>query len=266
MFLVDSHCHLDRLDLGRYDGDLERALQAARDNGVGHFLCVSIGMDNFPEVLRIAREHDDVSASVGVHPNEHEGQDPDVETLVRLAADPKVVAIGETGLDYFRSEGDLEWQRDRFRRHIAVAKRTGKPLIIHMRDATEDTLRILREEGADEVGGVMHCFVEDWDTAKAAMDLDFHISFSGIVTFNSAKALQDVARKLPAERMLVETDSPYLAPVPKRGKSNEPAWVRYVAEFVADLRNETLEHLAEVTTENYFRLFGGPPALRNVAG
>lgn len=266
MFLVDSHCHLDRLDLGRYDGDLERALQAARDNGVGHFLCVSIGMDNFPEVLRIAREHDDVSASVGVHPNEHEGQDPDVETLVRLAADSKVVAIGETGLDYFRSEGDLEWQRDRFRRHIAVAKRTGKPLIIHMRDATEDTLRILREEGADEVGGVMHCFVEDWDTAKAAMDLDFHISFSGIVTFNSAKALQDVARKLPAERMLVETDSPYLAPVPKRGKSNEPAWVRYVAEFVADLRNETLEHLAEVTTENYFRLFGGPPALRNVAG
>ena len=266
MFLVDSHCHLDRLDLAGYDGDLDRALQAARDNGVGHFLCVSIGMDNFPEVLRIAREHDDVSASVGVHPNEHEGEDPDVDTLVKLAGDPEVVAIGETGLDYFRSEGDLEWQRDRFRRHIAAAKRTGKPLIIHMRDATEDTLRILREEGADEVGGVMHCFVEDWDTAKAAMDLDFHISFSGIVTFNSAKALQEVARKLPAERMLVETDSPYLAPVPNRGKPNQPAWVRHVAEFVADLRNEPLAQVAEVTTENYFRLFGGRPALRNVAG
>ncbi|HEB67068.1 MAG TPA: TatD family deoxyribonuclease [Gammaproteobacteria bacterium] len=266
MFLVDSHCHLDRLDLASYDGDLDRALQAARDNGVGHFLCVSIGMDNFPEVLRIAREHDDVSASVGVHPNEHEGKDPDVETLVKLAADPEVVAIGETGLDYFRSEGDLEWQRDRFRRHIAAAKRTGKPLIIHMREATEDTLRILREEGADEVGGVMHCFVEDWDTAKAAMDLDFHISFSGIVTFNSARALQEVARKLPAERMLVETDSPYLAPVPNRGKPNQPAWVRHVAEFIAELRNAPLEQVAEVTTENYFRLFGGRPALRNVAG
>ena len=266
MFLVDSHCHLDRLDLAGYDGDLDRALQAARDNGVGHFLCVSIGMDNFPEVLRIAREHDDVSASVGVHPNEHEGKDPDVETLVKLAADPEVVAIGETGLDYFRSEGDLEWQRDRFRRHIAAAKRTGKPLIIHMREATEDTLRILREEGADEVGGVMHCFVEDWDTAKAAMDLDFHISFSGIVTFNSARALQEVARKLPAERMLVETDSPYLAPVPNRGKPNQPAWARHVAEFIAELRNAPLEQVAEVTTENYFRLFGGRPALRNVAG
>ncbi len=265
MFLVDSHCHLDRLDLARYDGDLDKALQAARDNGVGHFLCVSIGMDNFPDVLRIAREHDDVSASVGVHPNEHEGGDPDVETLVQLASDPEVVAIGETGLDYFRSEGDLEWQRDRFRRHIAAAKRTGKPLIIHMREATEDTLRILREEGADEVGGVMHCFVEDWDTAKAAMDLDFHISFSGIVTFNSAKKLQEVARKLPAERMLVETDSPYLAPVPNRGKPNEPAWVRHVAEFIAGLRDEPLERIAAVTTENYFRLFGDSRPLEKAA-
>ncbi len=259
MFLVDSHCHLDRLELAPYGGDLEGALKAAREQGVGHFLCVSIGLDNFPEVLRIAHSHDDISASVGVHPNE-QGAEPDVETLVRLAADPKVVAIGETGLDYFRSEGDLEWQRDRFRGHIAAARRTGKPLIIHMREATEDTLRILREEGADEVGGVMHCFVEDWDTAKAAMDLDFYISFSGIVTFNSAKSLQDVARKLPAERMLVETDSPYLAPVPKRGKPNEPAYVRYVAEFIAALRGEPLEQIAETTTANYFRLFGGAEA------
>ncbi len=266
MFLVDSHCHLDRLDLSKHAGSLDRALQAAREAGVGHFLCVSIGMDNFPEVLRIARAYDDVSASVGVHPNEEAAHDADTETLVKLAADPKVVAIGETGLDYFRSEGGLEWQRERFRRHIAAAKRTGKPLIIHMREATDDTLRILREEGADAVGGVMHCFVEDWATAQAAMDLGFHISFSGIVTFNSAKALQEVARRLPAERMLVETDSPYLAPVPNRGKPNEPAYVRHVAEFVATLRNEPLERIAEVTTENYFRLFGGRESLRSVAG
>lgn len=265
MFLVDSHCHLDRLDLTPHGGDLEAALQAARDNGVGHFLCVSIGMANFPEVLRIAREHPDVSASVGMHPNEQEDSEPDVDRLVALAADPKVVAIGETGLDYFRSEGDLEWQRDRFRTHIAAARRTGKPLIIHMREATEDTLRILREEGADAVGGVMHCFVEDWDTARAALDLNFHISFSGIVTFNSARALQDVARRLPAERMLVETDSPYLAPVPKRGKPNQPAWVRYVAEFIAGLREEPLEQIAETTSANYFRLFGGEARASEIA-
>jgi len=257
MFLVDSHCHLDRLDLTPHGGDLDAALQAARDNGVEHFLCVCIGMANFPEVLRIAKAHPDVSASVGVHPNEHEDTEPDVERLVALADDPQVVAIGETGLDYFRSEGDLEWQRDRFRVHIAAARRTGKPLIIHMREATEDTLRILREEGAETVGGVMHCFVEDWNTARAALDLNFQISFSGIVTFNSAKALQEVARKLPAEHMLVETDSPYLAPVPKRGKPNEPANVRHVAEFIAALRGESLEQIAETTTANYFRLFGG---------
>lgn len=255
MYLVDSHCHLDRLDLEPFDGKLEGALQNAREHGVEHMLCVCINMENRTDVLDVARQHDFISASVGVHPNEDEGHDPEVDELVELAADENIVAIGETGLDYFRSEGDLEWQRDRFRRHIAAAKQSDKPLIIHMREATDDTLRILKEERADEIGGVMHCFVEDWDTAKKALDLNFYISFSGIVTFKSAKALQEVAKNVPADRYLVETDSPYLAPVPYRGKSNQPAWTRHVAEFIASLRETSVENVAEQTTNNYFRLF-----------
>ncbi len=254
--LVDSHCHLDRLDLSRHEGSLDHALDAARAAGVGHFLCVSIDAENLHTVGELAARYADVSASVGIHPNEHEGEELEVEQLVAYAASEHVVAIGETGLDYFRSEGDLEWQRERFRRHIAAAKESGKPLIIHMRDATADTLRILREEKAHEVGGVMHCFVDSWDTARAAMDMNFVISFSGIVTFRSASELQEVARRLPLERMLVETDSPYLAPVPYRGKSNEPAFVRHVAEFIAQLRGMEFEELARITTENYFRTFG----------
>ena len=255
MMLVDSHCHLDRLDLTPYDGKLEGALNNAREHGVGHMLCVCIDLEHMEDVLAPARQYDFVTASVGVHPNEHEGEEPDCDRLVALAQDEQVVAIGETGLDYFRSEGDLEWQRERFRQHIAAAKQTAKPLIIHMRDATADTLKILKEENAAEAGGVMHCFVEDWNTAKAAMDMNFHISFSGIVTFNSARELQDVARKMPLDRMLVETDAPYLAPVPYRGKSNQPAYVRYVAEKIAELRNTDVESIAAATTDNYFKLF-----------
>ncbi len=255
MFLVDSHCHLDRLDLTPYDGKLEGALENARQHGVGHMLCVCINLEHLNDVLAPARQYDFVTASVGVHPNDHDGEEPDADRLVALAQDEHIVAIGETGLDYFRSEGDLEWQRERFRQHIAAAKQTGKPLIVHMRDATADTLRVLEEENAADVGGVMHCFVEDWDTAKAAMDMNFHISFSGIVTFNSAKELKEVARKMPLERMLVETDSPYLAPVPYRGKSNQPAYVRYVAEHIAELRNTDVETIATATTDNYFKLF-----------
>jgi TatD DNase family protein len=256
VFLVDSHCHLDRLDLTPFDGKLDGALQHAKDNGVGHMLCVSISMENYPDVKATADNHDFISASVGVHPNEQGGHDPSVDELVEIAQDSNIVAIGETGLDYFRSEGDLEWQRDRFRRHIAAAKESKKPLIIHMRDATEDTLRVLKEEKADEIGGVMHCFVEDWETAQKAMDLNFYISFSGIVTFNSAKELKEVAKRMPADKYLVETDSPYLAPVPFRGKPNEPAYVRNVAEYIAGLREQSVEDIAEQTTKNYIRLFG----------
>jgi len=253
--LVDSHCHLDRLDLEPYDGQLQGALDTANEQGVSHFLCVCIDLEHFDDVLNPAKEHKNIFASVGVHPNEDEGHDPTADELLKLAAHEKVIAIGETGLDYFRSEGDLEWQRERFRQHIAASKQSQKPLIIHMRDATEDTLRIMQEEDAGEAGGVMHCFVEDWETAKRALDLNFYISFSGIVTFNSAKELKEVAKKIPKEKMLIETDSPYLAPVPFRGKPNQPAYVKHVAEHIAELRGVRLEEVGEVTTENFFNLF-----------
>lgn len=259
--LVDSHCHLDRLDLTPWDGELSGALQNAAEQGVGHFLCVSIDLEHYPSLLAMAKANPQIAVSVGVHPNERDGHEPTTEELVELAAEPEVVAIGETGLDYFRSkegsEGGLEWQRERFRTHIAAAKTTEKPLIIHMRDATEDTLRVLKEEGADEAGGVMHCFVENWEIAKRALDLSFDISFSGIVTFNSAKELKEVAKNMPMDRMLVETDSPYLAPVPHRGKPNYPAYVRHVAECIAELRGVHWEAIAEQTTDNYFRRFPG---------
>jgi len=253
--LVDSHCHLDMLDLAPFGGTIDGVLEAARSCDVGHFLCVSINMEDYPAMLRIAETHDDVSASVGLHPNERGGHEPDIDELVQLAQHPDVVAVGETGLDYYRSEGDLGWQRDRFRRHIVAAKQAGKPLIIHSRDAREDTLAILAEERAGESGGVMHCFTGDWMMAQQAMALNFHISFSGIVTFRNAVELQEVARKMPLERMLVETDCPYLAPVPHRGQPNQPAYVRHTAEYIADLRGDSLDSIAAATTANFRELF-----------
>ncbi|MCI0504686.1 MAG: TatD family hydrolase [Gammaproteobacteria bacterium] len=254
-YLVDSHCHLDCLDVQAWDNGLQGALDQARQFGVGHMLCVAIDLEAFPGILNIAQQCSFVSASVGVHPNVREGKDPGVDELLALADDPNIVAIGETGLDYFRSAGDLKWQRERFRRHIAAAKQCGKPLIIHNRESTEDCLRILAEERAQEVGGVMHCFVENWEIAKRAMDLGFYISFSGIVTFKSAQELQEVAKRMPKDRILIETDSPYLAPVPHRGKSNYPAYVRHVAESIAQLRGESLADFAGQTTSNFYSLF-----------
>lgn len=253
--LVDSHCHLDRLDLTPFDNDLGAALAAAAEVGVERFLCVAIDRGNIPDVIAIAERFDPVYASVGVHPNEEDPQEVTAEELLRLADHPKVIAIGETGLDYFRSEGDVAWQQQRFRNHIAAAKACNKPLIIHSREAREDTIRLMREEGAAEAGGIMHCFVEDWETARQAMEMDFYISFSGIVTFKNAEALREVAKQVPPERLLVETDSPYLAPVPHRGKGNQPAYVRNVAEQLAELRDESFEALAEQTTANFNRLF-----------
>ena len=250
--LVDSHCHVDFDPLG---SDLPSVLERARASGVSHLLCVSVTLEKFPGVLAIAQEHPQVFASVGVHPNERQGRDPTVDELTALAVEPKVVAIGETGLDYYRSEGDLTWQQERFRHHIRAAKEARKPLIIHTREAADDTVRIMREENARSAGGVMHCFTETWETARAALDQDFYISFSGIVTFRNAERLREVARKVPAERLLIETDAPYLAPVPHRGKTNEPSYVRYVAECLAELRGEPLETIASQTTENFFRLF-----------
>jgi len=254
-YLVDSHCHLDCLHHEKWENGLQGAIDEAQQNGVGHMLCVSIELENFPKVLQIAQQYDFVSASVGVHPNVTEGRDPDTDELVAMADDPNIIAIGETGLDYFRSQGDLEWQRERFRQHIAAARKCGKPLIIHNRESTEDCLDILKQEGADDIGGVMHCFVENWEIARRAMDLNFYISFSGIVTFKSAQELKEVAKKMPADRILVETDSPYLAPVPYRGKENQPAYVRHVAEQIAELRGTTLENIADITTNNFFTLF-----------
>lgn len=250
--LTDSHCHLNFESLQQ---NFSQVLQNARENGVGHMLCVSVTLEKYPEVLALAHAHPQIYASVGVHPDEQQGQDPSVDDLVRRADDARVVAIGETGLDYFRIKGDMTWQQERFRRHIRAALATGKPLIIHTREAAQDTIRILREEGAQAVGGVMHCFTENWDTAQAALELGFYISFSGIVTFRNAETLREVARKVPLDRLLIETDSPYLAPMPHRGKTNEPAFVRHVAEQLATLRSLSLEEIATATTANFFSLF-----------
>jgi TatD DNase family protein len=250
--LTDSHCHLNFESLR---DNLPQVLQNARDAGVGHMLCIGVTLEKFPEVLGLARDYPNIFASVGVHPDERNGYDPTADELVELARDPRVVAIGETGLDYFRLKGDLRWQQERFRRHIHAAREVNKPLIIHTREAAEDTLQILREEGADQVGGVMHCFTESWETARAALDLGFYISFSGIVTFRNADALRTVAAQVPADRLLIETDAPYLAPVPCRGKTNEPAFVRHVAEQISRLRDVSLDEIAASTTANFFRLF-----------
>ena len=253
--LVDSHCHLNLLDSVKATGDLDPVLAAARDAGVGHVLCVGVDRPSWPSMMALIDGRADVSASVGVHPNDDAGDEPDEAWLLAGAAHPQVVAIGETGLDYFRTEGDTAFQRERFRRHIRAARTAQLPLIIHTRAAREDTLAVMREEGAEQVGGVMHCFTEDWTMAKAAIDLGFMISFSGIVTFKTATDLQDVARRVPDDHLLVETDAPWLAPIPHRGKSNQPAWVRHTAEFIGGLRGQTLEAVAAVTTANYRRVF-----------
>ena len=252
--LVDSHCHLDFPELRQR---LPEVLDNMATAGVEHALCISVTIEDWPGVAALAAGHPgQLSASVGVHPDSAEVQEPTVRQLVELAGTEGIVGIGETGLDYFRASGNLARQRERFRTHIRAARECGKPLIVHTRAARQDTLRIMREEKAGEAGGVMHCFTEDWDTASAALDLGFHISISGIVTFKNAATVRDVATRVPLDRLLVETDSPYLAPVPNRGKTNEPAWVAHVAAAVAELRGIALEDLALATTANYYRLFG----------
>lgn len=300
--LVDSHCHLDMLDLEKYllkavldpavkprdDGvksiipengeakntvipenaesvypgsrnyynAIDAVVENARKNDVTHMLCVSVTLNDFPNLLDIAKRYDNVDASVGLHPNEETDEEPTVEKLVGLAGDDKIVAIGETGLDYFRTEPEGQNnQKERFRTHIRAAHEAKKPLIIHTRQAPKDTITIMNEERAKDVCGVMHCFTESWDMAKKALDLGFYISFSGIVTFKNATDLQEVAKKVPLENMLVETDAPFLAPVPFRGKPNEPAYVRHVAEYIATLKGLSFDVVARQTSENYFRLF-----------
>ena len=252
LLFVDSHCHLDFPELA---AELPQLLAAMREHEVTHALCIGVDLPAWPNVLAIAQGHANLYATAGVHPDYVDTPEPSVARLVEMARADKVVAIGETGLDYFRLEGDLEWQRERFRTHIRAAREADRPLVIHTRAAAVDTLAIMREEGAGEVGGVMHCFTETWDVARAALDLGFHISFSGIVTFKNAVELRDVARRVPLDRMLIETDSPYLAPAPFRGKRNQPAWVRYVGASVAVLRGLPLDAIARATSDNFFRLF-----------
>jgi TatD DNase family protein len=253
--LVDSHCHLDRVDLAPYDGEFAKLMDATHQAGVSHLLCVSIDLESYPAMLSLVEAYPEVFVSVGVHPNEHDRQEPQADELVALARHPKNVAIGETGLDYFRTEGDLAWQRDRFRTHIRAARLACKPLIIHTRDARTDTIDILRQEKAADVGGVMHCFTETWEMARDALDLNFYISFSGIVTFKNAAVLRDVAARVPDDRLLIETDSPYLAPVPYRGRPNEPRYVGKVAEMIAKVRGTTTEQVAQQSHDNFFTLF-----------
>ncbi|WP_036303205.1 TatD family hydrolase [Methylotenera sp. L2L1] len=250
--LVDSHCHLNFPELL---ANLPAIKQSMQDNQVSHALCISVTLPDFPQVLALAEENDNFYASVGVHPDYEDIQEPTVEELIKLANHPKVIAIGETGLDYFRLTGDLEWQRTRFRTHIRAAIATGKPLVIHTRNSPEDTLRIMREENAQQVGGVMHCFTESLDVALEGIALGFYISFSGIITFKNAHSIKEVAKHVPLDRILVETDSPYLAPTPYRGKTNQPSYVKHVAEEVANLRGISFDTLATATTENFFRLF-----------
>ena len=252
--LVDSHCHIDFPDLV---DDFPGVLSRAHDSGVGHLLCVSVNLQDFPAMLQLADRSANISASVGVHPNTplEVTEEPSVDTLAALADHPKIVAIGETGLDYYRTSCDVDRQRERFARHIRAARCVQKPLIVHTRSAAGETIELMKSEEAGGAGGVMHCFGEDWDTAKAALDEGFYISFSGIVTFKNAQTLRDVAKKVPLDRILVETDAPYLAPVPFRGKTNEPAYVKHTAECLAEIRQMDLDSFADLTTENFFRLF-----------
>ena len=253
MILVDSHCHID---FKEFDVDRTTVLERSVEHNVAYCLVVSVETAQFDSLLALVQSRNYLFASAGIHPNsESIGSATERQWLSKTGRGADVVAIGETGLDYFRSGGDLDWQRDRFRMHVQVARGLNKPLIIHTRNAAVDTLRVLQEEGATEVGGVMHCFTEDVTVAEAALELGFYISLSGIVTFKNATAIQAVARYVPEDRLLIETDSPYLAPVPRRGKRNEPGFVHHTATFISELRGIPLPRLAEMTTQNFFRLF-----------
>ncbi len=251
--LIDSHCHLDFPELETIRSDIFSLMQ---QNQVTHALTISTTLRSFPRVRQVAEAHPHIWCTAGVHPDEQDDDhEASVEELLEMANHPKVVGIGETGLDYFRLQEPLEWQRERFRIHIRAARLCGKPLIIHTRNASADTLRLMREESAHTIGGVLHCFTETLEVARAALDMGFYISFSGIVTFKNARDLKEVARQIPMDRLLIETDSPYLAPAPHRGQVNQPGYVKHVAEHIAELRGISLSAVAQATTQNFFTLF-----------
>jgi TatD DNase family protein len=249
---IDSHCHINFPELNQ---KIDEVVMNMENNSISHALCVSVTLDKINEILDLTKKYSNIYASVGVHPDYEDIQEPDIDILFKYSKDKKIVAIGETGLDYFRLKGDLSWQRDRFRTHIRAAIKSKLPLIIHTRNAQDDTISIMKEEGANSATGVMHCFTESYEMAKQAIDLGFYISFSGIITFKNAETLRETVKKIPIENILIETDSPYLAPVPNRGKLNEPANVRYVAEKISELKGIPVEKVAEITTNNFFKLF-----------
>ena len=249
---IDSHCHINFPELNE---KIDQVLDNMKNHNISHALCVSVTLDKIDEILSLANKYSNIYASVGVHPDYEDIEEPDIDKLHRYSKEKKIVAIGETGLDYFRLKGDLSWQRERFRTHIRAAIKSSLPLIIHTRNAQEDTIKIMKEESAHSAAGVMHCFTESYEMAKQAIDLGFYISFSGIITFKNAESLRETVKKLPIDNILIETDSPYLAPVPNRGKLNEPANVRYVAEKIAELKGMSVEEVAEITTNNFFTLF-----------
>ncbi len=253
--LVDSHCHLNLMSQDDYGMDTSQLVARARDAGVGCMLCVGTNDESSRRAIDIADQYDDVYASAGIHPSEKLDQEPEVVDLVTLADHPRVIAIGETGLDYYYNESGLDVMRQRFKTHIQAAKQAKKPLIIHTRDAREDTIKIMQDENAAEIGGVMHCFTETIEMARQAMEMGFYISFSGIVTFKNAKELQQVAKEIPLEKILIETDSPYLAPMPYRGKKNVPEYVRYVAEKIAEIKELSYDQVVEATSNNFFKCF-----------
>ena len=250
----DSHCHIDRIDLDSFGGSFDKLMQQVSEQQVSQMVCISVELDDFEAMQTLIKPYPNIYCSVGVHPDYEEVREPNVETLVNLSKTDKVVAIGETGLDYIQ-DNEYTWQRDRFRIHIEAAKQTNLPLIIHTREAQKDTIDILKQESASDVGGVMHCFTEDWAMAKQAIDLNFYISISGIVTFKQAKNVHEMAKKIPDDRLLIETDSPWLAPAPHRGKTNYPGYVPLVAQHLAELRGTSVEHIAEITTHNAEKLF-----------
>lgn len=253
--LIDSHCHLDRLNLSLYDNDLSKAVAAAAERGIQQMLCISVSLDNIQQVIDIAQTFPNVVASVGVHPCDVSDGTVSIEQLRNWAAQPKVVAIGETGLDYHYETESKSLQHESFALHLQVGKETGLPVVVHTREARADTLALIKEHGSLDHSGVLHCFTEDWEMAKAALDLNYYISISGIVTFKNAEQIRDVVRKMPLDRLLIETDSPYLAPVPYRGKPNEPKYVYEVAQYIADMRGMSLSTFGEQTSENFYRLF-----------
>lgn len=252
---IDSHCHLDRIDLSPYENNFEAMLQSAKDRDIGKMLCVSISMEQFEPMYELIKPHSSIFASVGVHPLSADKEQVAVEQLIESAGKKRIVAIGETGLDYYYQQDTVELQKQSFRNHLVAASQLEMPVIVHTRDAREDTLAMIKEYGDLDSAGVLHCFTEDWGMAKSALDLNYYISFSGITTFRNAEELREVVKKVPLERILIETDAPYLAPVPHRGKKNEPKYVVEVAQCIADLKGVSLSEIAAVTTDNFYRLF-----------